>query len=210
MSGLLPSIADITPNPDPDPRLIGLESEDAAELLGALSSETARALLAALHEEPATPSALADHVGTSLQNAQYHLEKLEAAELIEPVGTQYSAKGREMTVFAPANGPLVVYPGADDDASLTKLLGKLVGGVAVIGFVSLLVEWMVLQWGASEDTVAMEADSVAFDTRSTATESTHWIIETLTAISPGVAVFLFGLICVLVVGVWYHQRTSIA
>ena len=44
---LLPSSPDVSP--DSDPRLVGLDSDEADELMTALSSETARRLLAELH-----------------------------------------------------------------------------------------------------------------------------------------------------------------
>ena len=112
---LLPSSPDVSP--DSDPRLVGLDSDEADELMAALSSETARRLLAELHEDPAPPGELADRVDTSLQNAQYHLEKLEGAGAIEGVGTAYSEKGREMTVYGPADSPLVIYAGEQERAS---------------------------------------------------------------------------------------------
>jgi len=63
--------------PDAEPRVIGVDSEDADDVLAALSAGTARKLLAELNETPAPPGELADRVDTSLQNAQYHLQKLE-------------------------------------------------------------------------------------------------------------------------------------
>lgn len=147
MSGLLPSSPDVSADPDPEPRVIGLESDDASDMLAALSSETARTVLSVLHEEPATPSALADRVDTSLQNVQYHLEKLERAELIEEVGTQYSEKGREMSVYGPADGPLVVFPGSDEEASgLRKLLRRAIAAVLVLGAASALIEAIAREW----------------------------------------------------------------
>ena len=83
---LLPSESDATAA-DADPRVVGVESDDADDLLSALSSETARHLLGELHDDPAPPGELADRVGTSLQNAQYHLENLQEAGAIEVVDT---------------------------------------------------------------------------------------------------------------------------
>ena len=136
---LLPSSPDVSP--DSDPRLVGLDSDEADELMAALSSETARRLLAELHEDPAPPGELADRVDTSLQNAQYHLEKLEGAGAIEGVGTAYSEKGREMTVYGPADSPLVIYAGEQERASgLRAALSRLFGGVLALGIVSLAIQ----------------------------------------------------------------------
>jgi len=135
---LLPSSPDISP--DGEPRVVGLDSEEADDLMAALSSETARRILATLHEDPAPPGELADRVDTSLQNAQYHLEKLEDAGAIEVVGTAYSEKGREMSVYGPADSPLVIFAGEKERASglraavsrlFVGFLALAVGGVAV-------------------------------------------------------------------------------
>lgn len=113
MARRLPSRSD--PDVDAVPRVVGLD-DDAENLLSALSSATTRRLLAALHDEPTNPASLADSVDTSLQNAQYHLDRLESAGVIEVIDTVYSEKGREMDVYAPADQPLVVVA-ADEDGT---------------------------------------------------------------------------------------------
>ena len=129
---LLPSSPDVSP--DGDPRVVGLDSEEADELMAALSSSTARRILAALHEDPAPPGELADRVDTSLQNAQYHLENLEDAGAIEIVGTAYSEKGREMSVYGPADSPLVIFAGEQERASgLRSALSGLFAGFLALG-----------------------------------------------------------------------------
>jgi len=136
---LLPSRDPATP--DAEPRVIGVDSEDADDVLSALSSDTARRLLSELNREPAPPAELADRVDTSLQNAQYHLNKLQDAGAVEVVDTAYSEKGREMDVFAPANQPLVICAGDEQETSgLRAALSNFVGGFAVIAFASLLVQ----------------------------------------------------------------------
>jgi len=141
MADLLPSSTEAAAAGEGDPRVVGLDSDDADDLLSALSSETARALLAALHEDPGTPSALADRIDTSLQNAQYHLEKLEAADVIHVVDTVYSEKGREMKVYGPTAEPLVVFAGDEEQTTgLRAALSRLLSGVAVLGLLSLLVQ----------------------------------------------------------------------
>ena len=141
MADLLPSTSDATASQSAEPRVIGVDSDDADDLLGALSSETARELLAALHEEPATPSALADAIDTSLQNAQYHLGKLEDADVIEVVDTVYSEKGREMKVYAPADQPLVVFAGNEDETTgLKAALSRLLGAFGALGLLSVAVQ----------------------------------------------------------------------
>jgi DNA-binding transcriptional ArsR family regulator len=139
MAGLLPSKPDIDPNDEP--RVVGLDSDDADELIDALSSSTTRAVLAALHEDPASASELATRVDTSLQNVQYHLRKLEDAGLVEVGDTVYSEKGREMNVYVPADRALVVVAGREEETTgLKAALSRLLGGVGVLGLASVVVD----------------------------------------------------------------------
>jgi DNA-binding transcriptional ArsR family regulator len=144
MADLLPSTPDLSAAEEADPRVVGVDSDDAEALISALSSETAREVLAALHDDPANPAALADEVDTSLQNVQYHLENLVDAGVVEVVDTVYSEKGREMDVYAPSDAPLVVYAGAEEEASgLRAALSRLVGGVAALAVGSVVVQALV-------------------------------------------------------------------
>jgi DNA-binding transcriptional ArsR family regulator len=138
---LLPSSSEASPPDDAGPRVIGVESDDADDVLSALSSETARKLLAAVHEDPGPPSDLADRVDTSIQNAQYHLQNLEEAGAIEVVDTAYSAKGREMDVYAPSDQPLVIFAGDEGKSSTLKTaLKRLLGAVGILAAGSLAVQ----------------------------------------------------------------------
>lgn len=144
MAGLLPERPDTTAAEDASPRIIGVDSDDADDLIAALSSGTARDLLAAFHEEPTTPSAAADRVDTSLQNAQYHIRKLEDAGLIEEIDTCYSEKGREMSVYAPCDRPLVVVASPEEETPGVKAaLKRLLGAVGALALASLVVERLV-------------------------------------------------------------------
>jgi DNA-binding transcriptional ArsR family regulator len=136
---LLPSSPEVSV--EDDPRVVGLDSEEADDLMRALSSDTARQMLSALHEEPLPPSRLANRVDTTLQNAQYHLERLSDAGAIEVVGTAYSEKGREMDVYAPADKPLVIFAGRDEQASgIRAALRRLVGGFAGLLFGAIAIQ----------------------------------------------------------------------
>ncbi|WP_136591108.1 ArsR/SmtB family transcription factor [Salinigranum halophilum] len=92
--------------PDPDHRCLSLE--EAGPVLDSLTSKTAQSILVELSDEPGTPGEVADRVDTSLQNVGYHLSKLEDAGLVTVVGTRYSSKGREMSVYASAVRSLVI------------------------------------------------------------------------------------------------------
>jgi DNA-binding transcriptional ArsR family regulator len=144
MADLLPSEPDV--DPAEEPRIIGIDSEEADDLLSVLTSDTARRMLARLHEEPTTPARLADAVDTSLQNAQYHLRRLESAGVIEVADTAYSEKGREMNVYAPADRALVVVAGEQEQTSgLKTALSRLLGGVGVLGVASVVLDRLLRQ-----------------------------------------------------------------
>lgn len=142
MADLLPSSPDSSVGDGgDDPRVIGVDSDDAEALLSALQSETAREILAALYDEPGTPSGLAERADTSIQNVRYHLEKLVDADLVEVADTIYSEKGREMKVYAPVSGPLVLLAGNDDESpALESALSRLLGAVGILGVSSLAVQ----------------------------------------------------------------------
>jgi DNA-binding transcriptional ArsR family regulator len=94
--------------------------DDAGDVVSALTSETARKLVDHVYTEPATASELADAIDTSLQNAQYHLNQLEDAGVVEVVGTWYSKRGTDMDVYGPTNEPLVIVAGPIDDEAAVE------------------------------------------------------------------------------------------
>ncbi|QLH78580.1 helix-turn-helix domain-containing protein [Halosimplex rubrum] len=139
MGRLLPFKSEPTRTPD-EPRVLDLDDDATEEALSALSSDTARKILATLYEEPKTPPEIRDEVGTSLQNVHYHVERLEAAELIQPAGEGYSEKGTEMTIYAPASEALVLFAGREHDRSRLKTaLTRLLGSVGLLAVASLAV-----------------------------------------------------------------------
>lgn len=138
---LLPSSYDSSSAADGDPRVVGVESDEADEIFAALSAGTARQLLVELHDSPGPPAELADRVDTSVQNVQYHLEKLETAGAIEVVETAYSEKGREMSVYAPADQPLVIFAGEEDEqSSLRTAISRFLGSVGILALASAVVQ----------------------------------------------------------------------
>ena len=85
-----------------------LDGETHSELLQVLSSDTAQEILNTLEDEPGTASDVATAIGQSIQNVTYHLDRLHEVDLVAPVGTWYSEKGKEMTVYAVTTEELVV------------------------------------------------------------------------------------------------------
>jgi len=106
---------------DRKPQTIELFTEEGHQAIDALSSDTARRILKKLRDEPATKSDIADRVETSIQNAHYHLERLDDAGLVQVIGTHYSSRGMEMDVYAP-NGTTLLIVG--DDAHDTTTAGE--------------------------------------------------------------------------------------
>jgi len=206
MADLLPSRPDAPAAEEADPRVIGLDSEDADDLLSALSSDTAREVLATLHEEPDTPANVADRVDTSLQNAQYHLGNLEDAGLIEVADTVYSEKGREMNRYAPVDRPLVVFAGREEESrGLESALKNLLGAVGILGLASLLVQWYVEGSPFGARTGGADAGGGGMGTMST--EAAPTAADTAAGLPPGLLFFLGGLLVLAVAGVaWYVRR----
>jgi DNA-binding transcriptional ArsR family regulator len=200
MADLLPSQPDTSAADEAEPRVIGVDSDDADELLSALSSNTARSLLSALHEEPDTPASLAERLDTSLQNVQYHLGKLESAGVVRVIDTVYSEKGREMKVYAPTDRPLVLFAGREEESvGLKTALRRLIGGFGVLAGVSLLVQYLLTDgpW------LAQTGSAGTADVQTT-TESTRLAGEAAATLPPGLVFFLGGTLMLLAVfGVWY-------
>lgn len=150
---------------DREPKLVNLAEADADEVFDALGSGTARSLLLELHEEPRPASELAEAVDTSVQNVQYHLTKLEAADLVEGVDTWYSESGSEMTVYAPADESLVLFAGEEPESSLRRLVERLVGAVGAVAVGAVAVALAVggrggTERGAGNATANLSAPSV--------------------------------------------------
>ena len=201
MARLLPSQSE--PEVDASPRVVGLDDDDAEDLLSALSSTTARRILAALHDEPANPAALAESVDTSLQNVQYHLDRLDSAGAIEVIDTVSSEKGREMDVYAPADRPLVVVAAADEETSgLSDVLTRLLGGVAVVGIASLVAQYLADGFPFGAATGGGGDGGGAVGTAEVATQT-----AAATGPPPGLLVFLGGVTVLLAwLAVWVVRQ----
>jgi DNA-binding transcriptional ArsR family regulator len=205
-----------------EPRVIGVDSEEADDMFAALSAATARELVAALSNSPAPPGELADRVDTSLQNAQYHLEKLEAADAVEVVDTAYSEKGREMDVYAPANEPLVICAGDERETEgLKHAVTSLFGRLAVLAAVSALIQqtfgtgMITLLDGSQTTTVDSTAPSVSYlpdrtgttEVASRAGAEASTAVDAATTIPPGLAFFAGGAVVLLSLAVlWQYRR----
>jgi len=205
MSRLLPSQATgSADDADATPRVVGVDTDDADAVLDVLSSDTAREVLSCLHEDPAAASEVADRLDTSLQTAHYHLDNMAEAGVVESVETVYSEKGREMKVYAPAHGPIVVVGSQDDGDAVREALRTLSSAVGVLAVASLLVQQTVgdgiaALWGGGEP-ASDAGDQVGVMAQETPAAAAS-------APEPGVLVFLGGLAVLVAVGlVWYVRR----
>ena len=137
---LLPSTDDVTGEQEGDIQVLGVDEDDSADVFEALSSDTARRVLTAIYDESAPPSELADRLDISLQNVSYHLDNLEEAGVVRVADTRYSEKGREMSVYAPADEPVVVFVGTEErKTGFRDLLKRLVGATGLLVVISALL-----------------------------------------------------------------------
>jgi DNA-binding transcriptional ArsR family regulator len=152
MSSIFPLREKVSLDDGREPRLVDLEDDVADDVFQALSSGTTRQIFSALHETPQTASDLSDVTDTSVQNVQYHLEKLVDADLVETVDTWYSERGTEMKVYAPTDEALVLFAGRNKQSSLRALLKRVVGALALLLPMSAVVAWLARQLEPSQPT----------------------------------------------------------
>lgn len=182
-----------------DPRLVDVGSEEGEAVVDALTAATARRILVALREEPRPPSELAEDLDLTAQNVHHHLESLKEAELIEPAGTRYSEKGTEMTVYAPANDPLLLCSARESDRSLLRsVVARLFAGVLVVGVVTAAFS-VIVDRLRPEPAYLAEHDEVALETATRAEPATH-------VVTPELAFLLGGLATLTVVLGWWILR----
>jgi len=142
MSSIFPLREKVTLDEEREPRLVEIDEDTADEVFEALSSQTTRKIFLELHQAPQTASDLADVTETSVQNVQYHLEKLLEADLVEVVDTWYSERGSEMKVYAPQDESLVLFAGRDKQRSLRSLLNRFIGVLGVLVPTSAFAGWV--------------------------------------------------------------------
>ena len=195
MSGLIERLQDKTASGDEQLRVLDVEDAEADDVFDALGPDTRREVYRTLFEAPGTPSEIADRVDTSVQNLHYHLSTLEEAGLIAPVDTRYSAKGNEMTVYAPATDPLVLVGNRDIRPQVQRSLADVVGGLGILAAASLLVQWGTerLASPAIGRVDAVGPASLSADAR-TVRETLAWFVFDLA--EPGVVFFCGCLIVV--------------
>jgi DNA-binding transcriptional ArsR family regulator len=149
MSSIFPIRDKVSLDREPEPRLVDLDEETADEVFEALASGTTRKIFLELHNQPQTASDLAEVTDTSVQNVQYHLEKLADVDLVEVVDTWYSERGSEMKVYAPQDESLVLFAGRDKQSTFRRLLNRFAGLFAVLLPPSILAGWLASRGNSS-------------------------------------------------------------
>lgn len=177
-----------------EPDLVAIDDEAAEEVFSALSSNTARQILTELYDQPRTASEIAEEVDTSLQNVNYHLNKLNDGDLIEVAETWYSEQGKEMKVYAPTNQALVLFAGNQlKRSSLLDAIKQLIGFIGVFAFASLIVEKLVQP--ISPD-VSLQVGHVAPEGG-----------QSSFVLPPGVLFFLGSFLALLAFAAWWEYRS---
>lgn len=170
-----------------DPRVLDIEAEDADAVFGALASETAREVYGAVAEDPRTASDLAEALDSSIQNVRYHLDNLQDAGLVEVVDTWYSSRGSEMKVYGRSDGPIVLFAGDEESgADVRSALQTLVGGTAILGFVGVLINYLLREPAPTTETVGTAAQSAS-------STGLNWVVAL-----PGLLFVLGGVTALLV------------
>ena len=144
MKRLFPLHSSSRSEPDDGVQIIEINDQAGTDALDALASDTARDVFIAVQNKPRTASEVANHVDISLQNAKYHLDNLQEADLIDIAGTRYSKQGNEMNVYAPTKESFVLVAGPDETRSLLReTLMRVLGGIGVLSIGGFLVEKIV-------------------------------------------------------------------
>ena len=117
----------LTERSQPASELVPISLTRDGNVFDVLSSQSARELVTTLAESPAPASELATTLDTSVQNAQYHLDRLQSAGLVTVVGQKYSSRGREMTLYGLAGSSWIVIAGRNNVDTVIEDAGELCG-----------------------------------------------------------------------------------
>ncbi|PSP27661.1 ArsR family transcriptional regulator [Halobacteriales archaeon QH_2_65_14] len=146
MARLLPSRTDQPIERERDPSVLYVDSDRAENVISTLSGDTAMKTFRMLNDEALTASEVADRLDLSVQNASYHLENLQDADLVEVVDTCYSEKGREMAIYAVTSEPKVLVLGTEQDqGTLRRAFGAMAGAIGAPALV--IAAWSALAGG---------------------------------------------------------------
>lgn len=115
-------------------------SFEAQKIAKAMSSPTSADLFNALSDCPMSATALAERSELPLTTVKYHLENMLSAGLIEVTDTRWSAKGREMKIYAIKDQVVVIAPKKKVDIrGIVERYGVAAGALAVISALGLAI-----------------------------------------------------------------------
>ncbi|MDV0444235.1 hypothetical protein McpCs1_16350 [Methanocorpusculaceae archaeon Cs1] len=108
-------------------------SSEAQKIAKAMSSPTSADLFNALSDCPMSATALAERSSLPLTTVKYHLENMLSAGLIEVTDTRWSAKGREMKIYAVKDQVVIIAPKKKVDVrGIVERYGVAAGALAII------------------------------------------------------------------------------
>lgn len=201
MSQILPFKSEVEVSRE-SPRVVSLEGDESEAIFNALASATSREIYRSLYEEPATASELAEKVDTSVQNARYHIEKLEKAGLIDEVDTWYSSRGNEMSVYAAINEALIVAGDRHRSSELRSLLKSSAGALVILAAAAITFHVAALET-LSETMRPVSANS-GNDVDPFMVPDAQEIVN----LPPGVIAFIGGLIVITFFSVLSYRRIN--
>lgn len=108
-------------------------SFEAQKIAKAMSSPASADLFNTLSDCPMSATALAERSGLPLTTVKYHLENMLSGGLIEVTDTRWSAKGREMKIYAVKDQVVVIAPKKKVDIrGIVERYGVAAGALAVV------------------------------------------------------------------------------
>lgn len=186
------------PNETNELRIVDMNEKYAVPLFEALSNETTLEIYTAIQQEPKTASELKDLTETTLQNTHYHLNKLEEAELIEPVETWLSDRGKEMDVYGPTHSPLILsFANEQNTSRVRKRIRNALGLLGVVSFFSLIVEYAMNFFGPTSQWQQVGAGGY----------NGQGLLTTTFLQYPGLCVFAIGLVGILAYLIYMSSPT---
>jgi DNA-binding transcriptional ArsR family regulator len=159
MSSLFPLRSEQPPQPTGATNIVDIGDDEADQIVEALAAETTRRVLLALYDEPGPATEVADRVDTSLQNVDYHLDKLQEVGLIEVGDSWYAEGGNEMNVYVPTAEAVVLLAGDEPTRqTIREALTPVASAVAIVGLAGLLVDRLVALPERAADVTKQAAD----------------------------------------------------
>lgn len=152
-----------------------------------MSSPTSADLFNALSDCPMSATALAERGGLPLTTVKYHLGNMLSAGLIEVTDTRWSAKGREMKIYAVKDQVVVIAPKKRVDIrGIVERYGVAAGALAVVSALGLAIPSTLLgflQTPALPDSLAATAkiSPIGMDVGTSQPLTTTYTTETAAA-----------------------------